>query len=150
MTKAVKEFLLDHGTGEVDVEYSDNTTTKYNLADAVTATQSAQGVGIQGGALRLGLANSAWQIIAAHRVPIADRVDALHIGIRDRAQIGFRRARMILAENRQRHALHGCAARIARMVRPAAFMGESDGQAGREIALHSDTPFVSDQTTMHR
>lgn len=28
---------------------------------------SAQGVGIQGGALRLGLANSAWQIIAAHQ-----------------------------------------------------------------------------------
>lgn len=44
MTKAVKDFLLDHGTGEVNVEYSDNTTLKYNLANAVTATQSAQGV----------------------------------------------------------------------------------------------------------
>ena len=45
MTKAVKEFLLDSSTGEVDVEYSDNTTTSFNLANAVTATQSAQGVG---------------------------------------------------------------------------------------------------------
>lgn len=44
MTKAVKEFLLDHGTGEVNVEYSDNTTLKYNLANAVTATQSDQGL----------------------------------------------------------------------------------------------------------
>lgn len=44
MTKAVKEFLLDQGTGEVNVEYSDNTTTSFNLANAVTATQSAQGV----------------------------------------------------------------------------------------------------------
>ena len=41
MTKAVKEFLLDQGTGEVNVEYSDNTTTSFNLANAVTATQSA-------------------------------------------------------------------------------------------------------------
>jgi len=40
MTKAVKEFLLDSSTGEVDVEYSDNTTTSFNLANAVTATQS--------------------------------------------------------------------------------------------------------------
>jgi len=45
MTKDVKEFLLDSSTGEVDVEYSDNTTTSFNLANAVTATQSAQGVG---------------------------------------------------------------------------------------------------------
>lgn len=44
MTKAVKEFLLDQGTGEVNVEYSDNTTTSFNLANAVTATPSAQGV----------------------------------------------------------------------------------------------------------
>lgn len=44
MTKAVKEFLLDQGTGEVNVEYSDNTTTKYNLADAVTATQPRAGI----------------------------------------------------------------------------------------------------------
>lgn len=44
MTKAVKEFLLDQGTGEVNVEYSDNTTTSFNLANAVTATQSAQGM----------------------------------------------------------------------------------------------------------
>lgn len=49
MTKAVKEFLLDSGTGEVNVEYSDNTTTSFNLANAVTATQSAQGVGITSG-----------------------------------------------------------------------------------------------------
>lgn len=48
MTKAVKEFLLDSSTGEVDVEYSDNTTTSFNLANAVTATQSAQGVVIEG------------------------------------------------------------------------------------------------------
>ena len=40
MTKAVKEFLLDQGTGEINVEYSDNTTTSFNLANAVTATQS--------------------------------------------------------------------------------------------------------------
>ena len=44
MTKAVKEFLLDSSTGEVDVQYSDNTTTSFNLANAVTATQSASGV----------------------------------------------------------------------------------------------------------
>ena len=44
MTKAVKEFLLDQGTGEVNVEYSDNTTTSFNLANAVTATQSASGI----------------------------------------------------------------------------------------------------------
>lgn len=44
MTKAVKEFLLDQGTGEVNVEYSDNTTTSFNLANAITATQSGPGV----------------------------------------------------------------------------------------------------------
>lgn len=44
MTKTVKEFLLDSSTGEVDVEYSDNTTTSFNLANAITATQSAQGL----------------------------------------------------------------------------------------------------------
>lgn len=44
MTKVVKEFLLDNATGEVSVEYDDNSTSKYNLADAVTATQSPQGV----------------------------------------------------------------------------------------------------------
>ena len=48
MTKAVKEFLLDSSTGEVDVEYSDNTTTSFNLANAVTATSSAQGVVLAG------------------------------------------------------------------------------------------------------
>lgn len=42
MTKVVKEFLLDNATGEVDIEYDDNSTSKYNLANAVTATQSAQ------------------------------------------------------------------------------------------------------------
>ena len=51
MTKAVKEFLLDQGTGEVNVEYSDNTTTSYNLANAVTATQSAQGLAIEDGSV---------------------------------------------------------------------------------------------------
>lgn len=40
MTKVVKEFLLDNATGEVSVEYDDNSTSKYNLANAVTATQS--------------------------------------------------------------------------------------------------------------
>ena len=43
MTKVVKEFLLDNATGEVSVEYDDNSTSKYNLSNAVTATQSAQG-----------------------------------------------------------------------------------------------------------
>lgn len=43
MTKVVKEFLLDNATGDVDIEYSDNSTLSYNLANAVTATQSAQG-----------------------------------------------------------------------------------------------------------
>ena len=46
MTKVVKEFLLDNATGEVSVEYDDNSTSKYNLANAVTATQSAQGLAI--------------------------------------------------------------------------------------------------------
>lgn len=45
MTKAVKEFLLDQGTGEVNVEYSDNTTTSFNIANAVTATSSGPGLG---------------------------------------------------------------------------------------------------------
>jgi len=44
MTKVVKEFLLDNATGEVSFEYDDNSTSKYNLANAVTATQSAQGL----------------------------------------------------------------------------------------------------------
>ena len=44
MTKVVKEFLLDNATGEVSFEYDDNSTSKYNLSNAVTATQSAQGV----------------------------------------------------------------------------------------------------------
>lgn len=44
MTKVVKEFLLDNATGDVDIEYSDSSTLSYNLANAVTATQSAQGV----------------------------------------------------------------------------------------------------------
>ena len=44
MTKQVKEFLLDQATGEVNVEYDDDSTTKYNLSNAVTATQSAQGI----------------------------------------------------------------------------------------------------------
>ena len=48
MTKAVKDFLLDHVTGAVDIEYSDNSTLSYNLANVVTATQSAQGVAITG------------------------------------------------------------------------------------------------------
>ena len=42
MTKQVKEFLLDQATGEVNVEYDDDSTIKYNLSNAVTATQSAQ------------------------------------------------------------------------------------------------------------
>lgn len=42
MTKVVKEFLLDNATGEVSVEYDDNSTSSYNLANVVTATQSAQ------------------------------------------------------------------------------------------------------------
>ena len=53
MTKAVKEFLLDQGTGEVNVEYSDNTTTSFNLANAVTATQSAQELWSFGGGDRI-------------------------------------------------------------------------------------------------
>ena len=44
MTKVVKEFLLDNATGEVSVEYDDNSTSKYNLSNAVTATPSAQGI----------------------------------------------------------------------------------------------------------
>lgn len=44
MTKTVKEFLLDQASGDVSIEYSDNSTTKYNLSNAVTATQSAQGI----------------------------------------------------------------------------------------------------------
>lgn len=44
MTKQVKEFLLDHVSGNVDVEYSDNSTSSYNLANAVTAAESFQGV----------------------------------------------------------------------------------------------------------
>lgn len=31
MTKVVKEFLLDNATGEVSVEYDDNSTSSYNL-----------------------------------------------------------------------------------------------------------------------
>jgi len=46
MTKVVKEFLLDNATGEVSVEYDDNSTSKYNLSNAVTATQSAQRLGL--------------------------------------------------------------------------------------------------------
>ena len=42
MTKVVKEFLLDNATGEVSVEYDDNSTSKYNLSNAVTATPAAQ------------------------------------------------------------------------------------------------------------
>ena len=57
MTKAVKEFLLDQGTGEVNVEYSDNTTTSFNLANAVTATQSAQGVVNDIGSIAVGAAS---------------------------------------------------------------------------------------------
>ena len=49
MTKVVKEFLLDHATGEVSVEYDDNSTSKYNLSNAVTATKSAQGMAIDDG-----------------------------------------------------------------------------------------------------
>ena len=40
MTKVVKEFLLDNATGDVDIEYDDNSTSKHNLSNAVTATQS--------------------------------------------------------------------------------------------------------------
>ena len=43
MTKVVKEFLLDNATGDVDIEYSDNSTLSYNLANAVTATPAARG-----------------------------------------------------------------------------------------------------------
>ena len=46
MTKVVKEFLLDNATGDVDIEYSDNSTLSYNLANAVTATPSARGLGL--------------------------------------------------------------------------------------------------------
>lgn len=44
MTKVVKEFLLDNATGEVDIEYSDNSTLSYSLANAVTAIQSGTGL----------------------------------------------------------------------------------------------------------
>lgn len=43
MTRQVKEFLLDQATGEVNVEYDDDSTSSYNLANAITATQSTQG-----------------------------------------------------------------------------------------------------------
>ena len=39
----VKEFLLRPETGEVNVEYDDNSTNKFNLANAVTATSSGSG-----------------------------------------------------------------------------------------------------------
>ena len=55
MTKAVKEFLLDQGTGEVNVEYSDNTTTKYNLANAVTATNSGDELTFEVGSATRGI-----------------------------------------------------------------------------------------------
>lgn len=55
MTKTVKEFLLDQASGDVSIEYSDNSTTKYNLSNAVTATQSAQGVGITSGDKTVGV-----------------------------------------------------------------------------------------------
>ena len=44
MTKQVKEFLLDQATGEVNVEYDDDSTSSYNMADVVSVTQSAHGV----------------------------------------------------------------------------------------------------------
>lgn len=55
MTKTVKEFLLDQASGDVSIEYSDNTTTKYNLSNAVTATPAASGVGITSGDKTVGV-----------------------------------------------------------------------------------------------
>jgi len=55
MTKAVKEFLLDQGTGEVNVEYSDNTTTSFNLANAVTATNSGDELTFEVGSATRGI-----------------------------------------------------------------------------------------------
>lgn len=44
MTKQVKDFMLDQATGEVNVEYDDDSTSSYNLADVVSVTNSAQGI----------------------------------------------------------------------------------------------------------
>ena len=44
MTKTIKEFQLNQSTGEVSVEYSDYSTSKFNAADMVTArTRIKQG-----------------------------------------------------------------------------------------------------------
>lgn len=37
MPKTIKEFQLNQSTGEVSVEYSDDSTSKFNAADMVTA-----------------------------------------------------------------------------------------------------------------
>ena len=75
MTKAVKEFLLDQGTGEVNVEYSDNTTTKYNLADAVTATSSAV-VGYYSLAAALNDAERADALTGAPTIDVTAKINA--------------------------------------------------------------------------
>ena len=67
MTKVVKEFLLDNATGDVSFEYDDNSTSKYNLSNAVTATQSAQGVvNIGAGDISISVSQAALQ---SNRLP---------------------------------------------------------------------------------
>lgn len=38
MSKVVKEIVTNQFTGEVSVEYSDDSTNKFNMADMVTSS----------------------------------------------------------------------------------------------------------------
>lgn len=70
MTKTVKEFYQNMATGEVAVEYSDNSTNKFNVADTVTAQTDP----VNGG---IGILGPGGEQIAGNAAPYAFTTRAL-------------------------------------------------------------------------
>ena len=58
MPKTIKEFQLNQSTGEVSVEYSDDSTSKFNAADMVTAQTDAVtgGISLSSGGVQINAA----------------------------------------------------------------------------------------------
>lgn len=47
MSKNLKEFMLRQTTGQVDLEFDDDSTQSYNMKDVVTATSDPAAGGLQ-------------------------------------------------------------------------------------------------------